>query len=139
MQHKSILLLAAMLSLPATALARHNDWRISAAQHNWAIHYAETAVRQARAALRLGCAYRGNRWSTNFRQHYDWALRERRHKGEVEIDRRANALRHCSVRYGQRAYRHHDHGWRGRDSHRGWRDFNRGRDRGRRGRGHGRG
>lgn len=158
MKRASIILSTALLTLPASGFANHDGWGVSASQHRWATYYAETAVRQARQSLRLACGYHGARWSTHYRPHYEWALRKRVRKGEVEIDRRYHALRECQARrshYGyrdHRDYRGYDRGWYGRDwhdrdrrrGHRGSHDrrhpgFNRGRDRDRRGRGHGRG
>lgn len=150
MNRMKILLCLSLLALPLTSLAGHDSWRIGAAQHNWATYYAETAVRQARAALRLGCGYHGARWLAHYRPHYDWALRKPRRSGEVEIDRRDRGLQDCRLRYGRfggydRHDGYYDRRWhrdrRGHDrsQHRGHPGFNRDRDRDRRGRGHGRG
>jgi hypothetical protein len=148
MKRTTILLSTVLITLPAAGFAGHNDWGINASQHRWANYYAETAVRQARQSLRLACGYHGGRWSTHYRGHYEWALRQRTRKGEVEIDRRDRALRECRSRRGHYGYRDiDDRHWRGRDRGRGhhaWDrrgrpDLNRGRDRDRRGRGHGRG
>lgn len=150
MNRLKMLLSLSLLALPLTSLAGHDSWRIGAAQHNWATYYAETAVRQARAALRLGCGYHDGRWHTHYRSHYEWALQKPRRSGEVEIDRRDRGLQACRLRYGRhgdfhRGYDHHDRHWdrdrRGhfRSQHRGRPGFSRDRDRDRRGHGRGRG
>lgn len=140
MNRMKILLSMSLLALPLTSLAGHDSWRIGAAQHNWANYYAETAVRQARTARRLGCGYHDSRWHTQYRSHYEWALRKPRRSGEVEIDRRDKGLRACQVRHGRFGGHDRHDGYRDRGWHRdrrGGRDFNRDRDR--RGRGRGRG
>ncbi|HSM69268.1 MAG TPA: hypothetical protein VK830_06095 [Xanthomonadales bacterium] len=140
MKPKATLLILALSTVPAWAVASHDYQRISPAEHQWALYYAETAVRQSRIALRSRCGYHGNRWSTHFRQHYDWALRKSRHKAQVEIDRRSKALHHCESRYGWGGHgRHDDHGYRGYGMQRGYGDGRFSRDRGRRGHGRGHG
>lgn len=140
MKPRACILILALSAVPAWAVASHDYQRISPAEHQWAVYYAETAVRQSRMALRSRCGYHGNRWSTHFRQHYDWALRKSRHKAKVEIDRRSKALHHCGSRYGWGGHgRHDDHGYRGYGKRRGYGDGRFSRDRGRRGHGRGRG
>jgi hypothetical protein len=139
MSRTTLLIFVSLLTLPAISFAGHDPWRINATQHNWAIYYAETAVSQARNALRLGCGYAGARWTSHYRPHYDWALRKPRRSGEVEIDRRAHALEECRLRYGRFGNHYRHDGYQDRAWDRDRPGFNRDRDRGRRGRGHGRG
>lgn len=100
MKRKTILVLLFFAGLSSQAIADHpyRDRGLSG-QHSWAVEYAETALRQAREARRHGCDFTGNRWSMNYRDHYEWALRQERRKGLVEIDRRNEALNSCRARY----------------------------------------
>lgn len=110
MNLKSVLILLLLAGLSAPAYAGHpsQDRRLSV-QHLWAVEYAETALRQVREARRQGCGFTGNRWSMNYRNHYEWALRTERRKGLIEIDRRNEALGSCHGRYTG------NHGYRGGD------------------------
>lgn len=92
------LLLLAGLSSPVLAAHTYRD-RGPSGPHIWAVEYAETALRQSREARRQSCGFTGNRWSMNYRDHYEWALRKERRKGLVEIDRRNEALNSCRTNY----------------------------------------
>jgi len=71
--------------------------------HAKAHAYANRAVAQARAAYRLGFYPDHPRWSTNYRDHYHWALNRHPRALEREQYRRAQKLRelrHYAYRYG---------------------------------------
>jgi len=71
--------------------------------------YASQATAQASAAWRLGCARSGPRWSTDWNDHYFWALNAGPRDLRRELDRRDHRLRDCRIRrhHGHRSYRPH--------------------------------
>lgn len=75
--------------------------------------YASQATAQASTAWRLGCARSGPRWSTDWNDHYFWALDARPRHLQRELDRREDHLQECQAwnrhhnRHSNRHYRHH--------------------------------
>ncbi len=65
-------------------------------------YYAETAVRQAKANIRNHCGYQGNRWTTDYYAHYNYAAKTRRYRAESEIQVREKHLNQC--RHRSRGY-----------------------------------
>ena len=63
-----------------------------------AVWYARTAVAQSRKAWRYGCARSHPRWSTSYREHHRWALRQNLARVEREIERRERTLASCLAR-----------------------------------------
>lgn len=78
---------------------RHGDRGSRHAQSRSRDHlaawYARTAVAQSRQAWRYGCARSHPRWSTSYREHYRWALRNSVGRVEREIERRERTLASC--------------------------------------------
>ncbi len=57
--------------------------------------YAETAVSQQAENLRRGCRLRGNRWSDDFRGHYEWCLQVPQSQADSEARERDKSLKKC--------------------------------------------
>ncbi len=70
--------------------------------------YASQATAQASTAWRLGCASSSPRWSTDWDDHYFWALDARPRELRRELDRREDQLRECRV-VRRHHYRHSSH------------------------------
>jgi hypothetical protein len=57
--------------------------------------YASASVRQARIARRLGCGFRGARWTTNYRAHLRWCRKVPARESDREIRIRDRFLDRC--------------------------------------------
>lgn len=70
--------------------------------------YANQATAQANTARRLGCHRSGPRWTTDWHDHYSWALDASPRKLRRETRRREERIQECLVRHQHhgRAYRH---------------------------------
>ncbi len=69
---------------------------------NFARWYADTATSQVRENHRYGCRGKGNAWTTNWYDHYRWALNTRRDRAMREVEKRNQRLQRC----GSYSYRH---------------------------------
>ena len=131
MKHVITLITILMLALPAASMAGHFDRdhrhgpqcdhrtdriiRHSPAlrdhhrgRHESRAHrYARKAMRQQRANLRMGCGYRGSRWHTDYRGHYDWVFRVDHGEPRRQLRIRELLLDDC-----RRQIRHGHHGHR---------------------------
>lgn len=90
---------------------RYHHGRGESLQIERARRYAGQATAQASTAWRLGCARSGPRWSTDWNDHYYWALDARPRHLRQELDRREHRLRECRVwsRHSNRHSRHYRH------------------------------
>lgn len=70
-------------------------------REDFARWYADTATDQANENYRFNCGGRGNIWTTNWTEHYRWALGVRRDQAINGVERRDRHLRQC----GSHAYR----------------------------------
>ena len=58
-------------------------------------NYASTAVSQNKQNIRRGCGYRGNRWTNDYKGHYNWCMRVNRSTANSETNARTNDLQRC--------------------------------------------
>jgi hypothetical protein len=115
-----------MLALSGTAFADHDDRRRGyAPRHHWAHDhasdfarrrgygvrpkygqvgrngfarwYADTALAQARQNHRYGCRERGNAWTTDWYDHYRWAMRVSRNEAMQQVEIRDRRLGRCGA------------------------------------------
>jgi hypothetical protein len=64
----------------------------------FADYYATTAIKQARANIKRGCGYHGERWTTDYNSHYRYAYKTRRYRAESELQVRERMLNECQGR-----------------------------------------
>lgn len=57
--------------------------------------YARIAISQAEAGRRLGCGFRGSRWTRNYRAHYSWCTTVSPRRADRETRIRDNLLARC--------------------------------------------
>lgn len=95
-----------VLTLSNTAMAGHDGWRGGYGGHrdygyrwreDFARWYADTALAQARQNHRYGCREKGNAWTTDWYDHYRWAMRAHRREAMRQVEIRDRRLARCGV------------------------------------------
>lgn len=68
---------------------------------SWCDTYAKRAVEQNEQNIRNQCGFKGQRWSSNYENHYNWCRNTSKGAADSEIQKRDNDLKNCtSLRTG---------------------------------------